>query len=206
MKASYSLELLAACLCCEKLIKWAMGAQVMCHAGKGNHPLNLNWLGKMSVHSFRKRLKAAQSRLHREQLYRAWSSAVGIIALLLAIGLSGFIPDVGFPSTADQWLYLAWVFSAWLGCIGLLIFGLVPEPSRRVRGLIFVGLWAGNIAVATGVTMAPPALIVLLLPVVIGAIIIWRAFGNTFAVIYLCIPFLAVVGSVVYQYYEATAI
>ena len=159
----------------------------------------------MSVESFRRRLEADQSRLHREQVYRAWSFAVGIVATILSLLLSASIPDIGFPSAPDQWLYMAWVLAAWLGSIALLVFGSISAPTPRVRRFITTGLWAGDLAMAAGVAMAPLALVVLLLPIGVGAMIMRRANGAVAAIIYLSLPLLALLGSVAYQYYESVA-
>ena len=151
----------------------------------------------MSVESFRKRLEAGRSIQHRDQLYRAWSLVTGLVAVVVCVVLSGSLADMSPGEAAGQWLYLTWMLGAWLGAIALLVYGATSRSGVLVRGVVASGLWAGNLAMAAGVVMAPLALVLLLLPLGVGAMLIRRAHGRLAAAIYACVPLLALAGGVI---------
>ena len=160
----------------------------------------------MSVETFRRNVEAGRAQLLRAQRRRAWSLVAGLLAAIFALGLSAALADIGLPGGVDQWLYLFWVIAAWFGTGSLLAFGVVSEPSARIFPYLQAGLWAGAVAVAVGVAMAPLALILLLLPLGVGASIVRRLSGGLYTVFYVALPFLALLGRIVYQRYEASAI
>ena len=134
------------------------------------------------------------------------SLIAGLIAAVVALGLSGAMVDIGLPNSVDQWLYLVWVLGAWFGTCSLLAFGAVSEPSPQNSRYMQAGLWAGALAVAVGVAMAPLALILLLLPIGVGASIVRRFSGIGFAALYVALPFLALLVSAAHQRYETSVI
>ncbi len=159
----------------------------------------------MGVESFQERLKVGRGRLRREQRRRSWASVAGLLAAIVALIASGPIFDVGVPDSMDQVAYVVWVLASWLGALSLFAFGVVSSPSKTIRNASHAGLWIGMGAVAASAAVMPLGLVLMLVPVAVGASIVGRIAGFVFAALYLLVPVIAVLVSAMFQYYGGNA-